>query len=1332
MQKNSKQRLWFCFFIYLFLVVFFPKKALALDTDIYQNTIKPNVAILFDTSGSMDFGVYEHTIDYGAYYNWASDLGDCDKIAGGCGTSNYFYPDSRKYPRNEILLIKGKIRVRVLSDGTTFTGDAGDPDYVWYTNDVIETNTCIDREGNLYACDGNEANRRITLDANGTILLDGEELPYDRSIKLHNWQKNPDGTMTDKGFGGLLNAPGWYFSGFEGIGNNASDHNLVEDGDQYIYFFIPGNWINMQMVYNLYTQDSTDEAYRTWKVRTYPNAEWHTVFVDNIESANYPANYPNNHSQSWDIEPADANQVRFHFVSFRTQKNHDFLKIYKNEIKPSNKIDSLSGNKGSDFWIGPYNMSGADKLILEFTSDGSKTKKGFKIDRYQYITNEEVTQGYKMQRRLDVVRDAILYVIEQTKGKINWALASFSTPTTGNGAKIWQPFDPSLSDEQLRQNITTYINQFEPYGGTPLGEALQDIFKHFEQKANVLPECAKNYVIVISDGYPSADNDWSRISGKTFTDEDGDGWTEDPYQYTYPPEDYFDDVARFMFSHSFRDRSIITHPEDSFDNIISHMLGFVLAAPIMQDAASDGGGLFLAAYNKMQLVNAFYALGLLIVKSSSYVAPVISVDTSNKTQSGEWLYMAFFKPKNERWAGNLKKYKLKKMVRTDCPGRREAEWVITDRNGHPAVDCQGNFYSTSSSFWSNESDGGEVEKGGAGSILKEALQNASLSDPYSFRKIYILENNGTITQFLPDNITYSKLGLTNDSEKYKLINYIYGYTYDEDGTSFHLPIERRAWPLGSFIHSSPAIITYENENKNLIVIGGNDGMLHVFSDIDGTEICSFIPGNLLTKLKDLPESSGVKNPLFFVDGQITQHFTFDDNGKIVPGTLIFGLRRGGRSYYALDISNPDPAQWQLKWYIDNTKPEFSELGQTWSRIQLTRLRASSSETKVVGIFGAGYEVEEDKENPGNDSFGRGLYIIDLDSVTNFTPELIKSFTYSSNTTSILNKMKYAIPADPTIIKNRHGKLRHIFFGDLGGQVWKISYAPDSDSASDDANWEIRLIFQANPGFTAASGDTGGSVNATDTGRKMFYSPTVTVVGNCGYYEDLNGNHHQDLDANETNRSFYNYFLFVGTGDREKPNSTSVHNRLYAFLDPPEGLTLNESYLFNATNDELDTNSTLMPSERDEMLQKLFSTYGWYIKLNEISDGSNHKGEKILSTPLLFSKVVYATGFTPVIDDPCRPQGLARIYALKYCTGVSAYNYNLLNDAGGNAAYDLTDRYMSVGESIPSPPKIIIRSGRAGGFVSVGNKLVGLGENGTSNIQQEPFNIKVIEWHEVIK
>lgn len=44
--------------------------------------------------------------------------------------------------------------------------------------------------------------------------------------------------------------------------------------------------------------------------------------------------------------------------------------------------------------------------------------------------------------------------------------------------------------------------------------------------------------------------------------------------------------------------------------------------------------------------------------------------------------------------------------------------------------------------------------------------------------------------------------------------------------------------------------------------------------------------------------------------------------------LFFGLRAGGSSYYALDITNPDAPS--LKWVINSQTTGFSLLGETWS------------------------------------------------------------------------------------------------------------------------------------------------------------------------------------------------------------------------------------------------------------------------------------------------------------------------------------------------------------------------------------------------------------------
>jgi len=1317
--------------------------AYGLDTDVYKTNLKPNVAIMFDTSGSMEFGVYDHTVDYGGFYNYASEQGDYDLIAGGGGgTDNYFYAENGpgtppQYPRREILLVKGNIGVTITSDGVSYTGDAGDPDYLWYVGNLIHTYTFIDEDGNLSG-DGTHT-QRITVDGEGHILLDGERLPLDRDIPLHNWQENTDGTKTDLGFGGQVNAPGWYFSGFEGVGNNAGDHNVAESGDVNVYFFITGNWINMQMMYNLYTENVMDERYRTWKTRTLPDTEqevWHTVAVD-IHSPNYDSNYPNKVQKRWDIVQADARQIKIHFERLKTYNRYDFVKLFKNKKTNANLVAKLYGDRGTDFWMGPYDISNLHTLIVKFRSNRSKTDIGFKIDKYQYLGTDGSSSGYKMQRRIDVVRDAIIDVINITQGKINWALTSFNR---GNGARILQTFSDE-DEATVTANIISELNELEPNGGTPLGEALQDIFNLFADRESYLPECSRNYCITISDGFPSADSDWSRISGKTFTDTDGDGWTEDPYQYNPPPEDYFDDVATYLYTRSFRDRSLIDEPETSYDNITNHMLSFIQGLPLLKDAAEEGGGLYLAAYNKQQLVNAFYSLGLLIIKSTSYVAPVISVDTSNKTQNGDMLYMAFFKPTVGRWSGNLKKYQLVKEMKSNCPERTEEEWVVTDQDGLDAVDCTGTFYESSTSFWSTESDGGEVEKGGVGAILKAAVEAADMtSSPYlgTGRHIYILGNDGSNTQVLPENISNEDLGVDDDAERYKIINFLYGYTYDEDGSSDHYPVARRNWPLGSFIHSSPVIINYESEDpaKTYIVIGGNDGMLHVFDDENGSEVIAFIPENLLPRLKELNPDDTVDHPspLFLVDGPTTYYYSFNNDGQIVPKQLIFGERRGGKAYYSINISDPTPANWTKKWYIDNSQTGFEELGQSWSKISLVKFRQSSSATTTVGVFCGGYDNSGSDRNdpPGVDSMGRGLFIIDINK-TEATPSefLIKSITYSATATDASKYLNYAVPCDPLILTDDYGFLNGIYFSDLGGQVWYVQY--DNTSYS----WASpRRVFTANPGYDTASGQTGGSSVSTDNNRKMFYPPTVTYLGKCNYIKAYN-------EDNPVARDPKTLILTVGTGDREAPMETDTHNRIYTVIDAPvftaslssydenNYAVLNEGNLLNVTMDELDVDSTLSSSERETLQQTLSKTNGWYIKLDEINDNYLHEGEKVLSQPLIFYGISYITTFTPNASDPCFPHGEAKIYALHYCDGTAGLNYYKGNDVENGDTYtkkyDYRDRYRTIGEAIPSSPKIIIRDGVVAAFSSVGGGLPGLGEDGSSRIPQPKFSLNMINW-----
>ncbi len=1293
------------------------RAASAKDTDIYRPTVKPNVMIMFDNSGSMDYGVYEYTEDYGNFYDYLSQrtYGGSyeirDSVTGtGPGPTNYFYGTSghRTWTRTEVLMLAGDIGYVAGPDGKGYTGDPGDPNYLWYASNMTHTGWVVNTDGT----------HTISSDAEGYVLYNGQRLPNGRSIKVHDWLRNADGTQVDRGLAGLLKAPGWYFSGYFFNASNqlTSDpaQAKVVNGRKVVVFFIPGNWLSMQCVYNLtVVAGAPDAGQPAWKVRTDESSNFWQTAVYSLTSPSYPANYPNNYHNVWTVTQPGASAVKVHFNAFNTKNSSDPVKLYTAD---NTLVATYYGSQGA-FWSA---QAAGSQVKIEFTTNGSGQQTGWSIDSYSYT--QASGSGYQMKRRLDVARGAILHVIDATMGKINWGLASFNYNggSTGNGADILSPLNPNFNDDTNRQNMINHLDALVPGYGTPLCESAQDMYNFFAQHTNILRECTRNYVIYMTDGYPSVDDDNSRLAtGVTLTNNPADSFTQDPYQYPVPPVDLFDDAVGYGYRHSVRDGSLIAEPASAYDNVTGHCIGFSLDMPLLADAAADGGGVYYIAFNEQQLVSAFYSLGLLIIQGAGYTAPVVSVDSANRTQSGDEVYMAFFKPMTVGlgyWGGNLKRYGLDMRIKGDClPTRTQQEWVVVDNPGgagaSDATDCEGEFKETSTSWWDEDAlpDGDDVEKGGVGEIIYRLLD---LSDPYT-RPLYTY--SGSFTPFTQANplVTNSLLGVASDIERYKVINFTYGFTYEENGTS-HGPLAKRGWPLGDMVHSEPVIIDYCPPDtprgctaviERYLVVGANDGMLHVFDADSGLEVWSFLPPDLLPKLANFNPSTGV-NQQDLVDGPLGL-FEYTDGTGAYQKLLVMGERRGGRAYYAINVTDTDPTHWSMQWVnvnsgtgpgiVGGSTPGFEELGQSWSRPQMTKIRIQPGGTsRSVLIFGGGYDPEEDNTTPGTRTMGRAVYVVDL-----ATGELLYHFDHASSAAL------QCVPADVSVINDVTDCLEYFYFVDSEANIWKTTYTPGAASP-----WETHRVFASNPGSTAASGYGGtgtGSLDTQDKGRKMFYPPDVSL-----------GNTFTDYPV-----------LYVGTGDREHPMEQAVSNRIYCIIDSiPSGLSydgsapLNELHLVNVTGDELEPSASTSTTERSRIQGLIAAADGWYIKLDDQATG-NHVGEKVLAQATVFYRIAYFTTFTPVsAEDTCNPLGEAKVYALEYSIGTSSMDYNQ------NGTQEQGDRFVVIGESIASRVKIIIRSGTAAGLVSVGGKVSGAGAGNSTRLPQPSAAIETILWREL--
>ncbi|MDD5433904.1 MAG: PilC/PilY family type IV pilus protein, partial [Nitrospira sp.] len=711
--------------------------------------------------------------------------------------------------------------------------------------------------------------------------------------------------------------------------------------------------------------------------------------------------------------------------------------------------------------------------------------------------------------KVDIAKRVITELVKTTDS-VNFGLMVFNNSEGGHLAR--PILDMGVGTN--RQDLINAINNITANTWTPLAETLYESMRYFSGQSSqfnsgtnytspIQYSCQKNYVIIVTDGMSTEDKNPVLKTLCNNGDCDGDGFEpdRDPRKSYYASgSDYLDDVAKYMHDND------MSSSLNGTQNVITYTVGFGLlssddgATLLLTETADNGGGKYYSAYNTQSLNQAFTEIiGTIIQDNTSFVAPVVPVSPENKTFSGDRVYIGFFKPSvGAFWSGNLKKY-----------GLDLNNGIVIDKNGVPAIDSNGDFLETSVSYWSTGGDGGFVEEGGVGEVL---LARTTARNIYTYLGTSTALTNAS-NAFTTTNaaLTYGMVNMTNDTEKNSLINFIHGYDA-YSGT----PNIKRDWILGDILHSRPYVVHYST-TRSVSFVGANDGMMHAFEDSTGEELWGFIPPDLLGNLKSL--TSGTTHP-FFVDSSPKLYIqdangngiiSRDEGDKVI---LIFGERRGGSSYYALDVTDPDAPVYL--WRIGDAiaSPAIgsvwtsTELGQSWSEPEIAKV-IIGSDVKYVFFMGAGYDTLNEDVVPRTTTDpmkGRPVYAVDV-----LTGAKLWEYSYTTSVTndsgSTKPDMTYAIPSSVSVIdSNGNGYADRLYVGDVGGQIWRFDVGSNSTSS-----WTGKIIFRSNPG-----GD--GS-----TGRKIFYPPDF--VQEIGY----------DV-------------LYFGTGDREHPRNTDFVDRLYGIKD----------------------------------------------------------------------------------------------------------------------------------------------------------------------------------------
>lgn len=565
----------------------------------------------------------------------------------------------------------------------------------------------------------------------------------------------------------------------------------------------------------------------------------------------------------------------------------------------------------------------------------------------------------------------------------------------------------------------------------------------------------------------------------------------------------------------------------------------------------EGGGGYHAGSNTQDVVDSVKNFLKDIVKdvpSMSTGASTIPLDALNPEMIQPYAYFPQFEPKinptetQQLWLGNMKKYYLVDNEISASASGGTAYTVVKKSKLQDLADA-----------WSNEitypANTPIYKKYGALNRLKLGTLAVS-GETKTERKLltnYVYDSTQTNPvsndfNLVRINYTYTTDTKTKTDPNAKYFMALLGYNLPQDAVVTDVDFSTQTADLrqmGSSPHSLPVLLTQEgksvaklnsngqaildSENReDYILFGTTQGLLTVVKAGTGEDVFSFLPREMLDKQPEtFRDRGGALNGGRYalydgLDGEWVAHTVYvakEDGTLTVKATtrnvvgsttdkenlqgkqwVYGGMRMGGRSYYALDLTDIDNPK--VKFHIDpNSGRVYSadkasgthyaaleNMGQSWSKPRLDYVNWKG-QRKLVMFIGGGYDAGGTDGNGLFDAQGRrtgfagyeyynykqakescslkadgsvdltcstgkkgsGVYMFDADN-----GDLL--WYADSNSTSATTgvehlsdtDLKYSVVSEiKTVDRNGDGVVDHLYFGDLAGQAFRVDFKNDS-------------------------------------------------------------------------------------------------------------------------------------------------------------------------------------------------------------------------------------------------------------------------------------------------
>ena len=221
--------------------------------------------------------------------------------------------------------------------------------------------------------------------------------------------------------------------------------------------------------------------------------------------------------------------------------------------------------------------------------------------------------------------------------------------------------------------------------------------------------------------------------------------------------------------------------------------------------------------------------------------------------------------------------------------------------------------------------------------------------------------------------------------------------------------------IGPVINAEPVLA----RDEKMVYMASGDGMLHAFDTVTGKEEWAYVPPEMLAGMG----KSAARGWVFRTLLDATPVY-----GKLSGGAkmLIGGLGAAGRSYYALDVSNPKnlsaaSAAAQFRWTFPKASDTANRalMGYTVGKPVIVKTAATTDRILVTSGYDNGQAIGDGK--------GR-LWVLDTSG------NVINSFVTGAGA---MSPGQEAGLAHVSAFKEPDGTVRFVYGGDLLGNLWRF-------------------------------------------------------------------------------------------------------------------------------------------------------------------------------------------------------------------------------------------------------------------------------------------------------